>query len=171
MTKRKDFPSQMAAEVAEIPDAVARLLGAEAGTIKAAARAAVALDPTVIATVARGSSDHAATYLKYAAELTLGLPVASIGPSVASIYGAQLKLTRALCISVSQSGQSPDIVEMARSARAGGALTIAVTNNAASPLAQVSERTLDIHAGPELSVAATKTFVTSAVALLALVAE
>ena len=163
--------SQMAAEVHEIPIAVARLLRDERPAIRAAAAAAAALDPMVVATVARGSSDHAATYLKYAAELMLGLPVASIGPSVASIYGAQLKLGRALCLSVSQSGQSPDIVEMARSARTGGALTIAVTNNADSPLAQVSERTLNIHAGPELSVAATKTFVTSVVALLSLVAE
>lgn len=164
-------PSRMAAEVLEIPHAVARLLRGEAAAIRAAAAAAVSLDPLVVATVARGSSDHAATYLKYAAELTLGLPVASIGPSVASIYGVQLKLARGLCICVSQSGQSPDIVEMARSARAGGALTIAVTNDTASPLAHVSDRTVDIHAGPELSVAATKTFVTSVVALLTLVAE
>lgn len=162
--------SQMGAEIAEIPAAVARLLTAGGPAIQAAARAAAAVEPLLIATVARGSSDHAATFLKYAAELTLGLPVASIGPSVASIYGARLHLSRALCLSVSQSGQSPDIVEMARTARAGGALTVAVTNHADAPLARASERTIDIHAGPELSVAATKTFVTSAVALLALVA-
>lgn len=163
--------SRMAAEVAEIPDAVARLLQGGRADIQAAAEAARALDPALIATVARGSSDQAASYLKYAAELTLGLPVASIGPSVASIYGAKLKLARAVCIAVSQSGASPDIVEMARSAGAGGALTLAVTNNRASRLAQVSARTIDIHAGPEHSVAATKTFVTSVVALLALVAH
>jgi glucosamine--fructose-6-phosphate aminotransferase (isomerizing) len=162
--------SQMAAEIAEIPHAVDRLLTGGAAAIAAAARAAAAADPALIATVARGSSDHAATFLKYAAELTLGLPVASIGPSVASIYGAELKLRRALCLSVSQSGQSPDIVELARTARAGGALAVAVTNRADSPLARACERTIDICAGPELSVAATKTFVTSAVALVALVA-
>lgn len=166
-----DAPSQMAAEVREIPRAVERLLTGGDAAIREAAHAARALDPRVIATVARGSSDHAATYLKYAAELTLGLPVASIGPSVASIYGARLKLDRAVCISVSQSGQSPDIVEMARAAREGGALTVAVTNNAGSRLAAVSERTIDISAGPELSVAATKTYATSVVALLGLVAE
>jgi glucosamine--fructose-6-phosphate aminotransferase (isomerizing) len=173
MTKPQSLQasSKMAEEVREIPLAVQRLLREGGQDIRAAALAARALDPSFIATVARGSSDHAATYLKYAAELTLGLPVASIGPSVASIYGAQLKLAKALCISVSQSGQSPDIVEMARSARAGGAMTVAVTNNAQSRLAGVSDRTLNIHAGPELSVAATKTFVTSVVALLALVAE
>ncbi len=163
--------SQMAAEIAEIPDAVERLLSQGAGAIADAAAAARAADPALIATVARGSSDHAATFLKYAAELTLGLPVASIGPSVASIYHAPLKLGRAVCLSVSQSGKSPDIVELARTARAGGAVTVAVTNNAASPLAEACGRTIDIMAGSELSVAATKTFVTSAVALLALVAD
>ena len=163
--------SKMAAEVREIPDAVERLLTAGAAPIAKAAAAARALDPAVIATVARGSSDQAASYLKYAAELTLGLPVASIGPSVASIYGAKLRLKNAVCIAVSQSGASPDIVEMARSAGQGGALTLAVTNDPASKLADVCGATIDIHAGPELSVAATKTFVTSVVALLALVAD
>lgn len=163
--------SRMFSEIREIPEAVERLLLHGRAGILHAATAARSLDPAVIATVARGSSDQAATFFKYAAELTLGLPVASIGPSVASIYGVKLRLDGALCISVSQSGASPDIVEMARSARAGGALTVAVTNDPASKLAEVSTETIDIQAGPELSVAATKTFVTSVVALLALVAE
>lgn len=163
--------SKMAEEINEIPAAVERLLREGGAAIADAAKAARGSDPAVIVTIARGSSDHAATYLKYAAELGLGLPVASVGPSVASIYGAKLRLGRALAIAVSQSGQSPDIVEMCTSARAGGALTLAVTNNAASPLARAADRTLNIHAGPELSVAATKTFVTSVVALLALLAE
>lgn len=163
-------PSRMRSEVEEIPAAVERLVSQGAGAITAAAHAARALDPSLIATVARGSSDQAATYLKYAAELTLGLPVASIGPSVASIYGAQLKLRGQVCVTVSQSGASPDIVEMARSARAGGALTLAVTNDVQSPLARVSDHALNICAGPEVSVAATKTFVTSVVALLDFVA-
>jgi glucosamine--fructose-6-phosphate aminotransferase (isomerizing) len=168
MTKSQ---SLMRKEILEIPDAVARFLDKGGTAIRDAAEAARRLDPAYIATVARGSSDHACTYLKYAAELTLGLPVASIGPSVASIYQAPLKLGGSLCLSVSQSGKSPDIVELARVARAGGALTVAVTNNATSPLAEASDQVLDIQAGPELSVAATKTFVTSAVAGLALIAE
>ncbi len=163
--------SLMHAEIREIPDAVARLLDQGGAAIRAAADAARDRDPAFIATVARGSSDHAATYLKYLAELALGLPVASIGPSVASIYGAKLRLGGALTVSISQSGRSPDIVELARAARAGGALTLAVTNDPASPLAQASDRTLALHAGPERSVAATKTFVTSAVACLSLIAE
>jgi glutamine---fructose-6-phosphate transaminase (isomerizing) len=163
--------SKMSDEIAEIPGAVQRLLASGHADIRAAAADVIRLDPRLIATVARGSSDHAATYFKYAAELTLGLPVASIGPSIASIYGVQLRMAQALCLSISQSGQSPDIVEMARSARAGGALGFAVTNNVQSPLSAVSDRTLDIQAGPELSVAATKTFVSSAVVLLSLLAE
>lgn len=169
--KSLSSPSNMWLEVREIPAAVKRLLEHGSGAIEDAARAALAVDPVVIATVARGSSDHAATFFKYVAELKLGLPVASIGPSVASIYGAQLKFLRGICVSISQSGQSPDIVEMARVARAGGAVTLAVTNHANSPLAQTSDMTIDICAGPELSVAATKTFVTSAVSLVSLIAH
>ena len=75
-----------------------------------------AADPRLLVTVARGSSDHAATYLKYAVELAAGVPVASVGPSVASIYGRRLRLDGAACLGISQSGQSPDIVEMMRSA-------------------------------------------------------
>jgi len=163
--------SQMAREINEIPDAVERLLSRGNDDIAHAAAALRARDPGLVVTVARGSSDHIATYLKYACELTLGLPVASIGPSVASIWGAPLKLAGSVCLSVSQSGQSPDIVAMARAARRDGALSLAITNDATSPLAEASEHVLDIHAGPERSVAATKTFVTSAVAGLLLVAE
>ncbi|WP_413871066.1 SIS domain-containing protein [Albidovulum sp.] len=163
--------SQMLREIREIPDAVARLLDRSGAAIAKAAADASARSPAFLATVARGSSDHAATYLKYACELTLGLPVASIGPSVASIYHAPLRLAGGICVVISQSGKSPDIVEMARAATSGGALTVALTNDPASPLAGAAGRVIDIAAGPELSVAATKTFVTSAVAALALVAE
>ena len=74
-------------------------------------------DPRFLVTVARGSSDHAATFLKYAVELTAGLAVASVGPSIASIYGARLRLDGSACLAISQSGKSPDIVAMAEAAR------------------------------------------------------
>ncbi len=163
--------SLMRREINEIPEAVERLLSAGRDDIARAAQALRDRDPSFAVTVARGSSDHICTYLKYISELTLGLPVASIGPSVASIYGAPLKLAGSACLSVSQSGQSPDIVAMARAARRDGALTLALTNDPTSPLAETSEHVLNIHAGPERSVAATKTFVTSAVAALLLIAE
>ena len=163
--------TRMRREIDEIPEAVERLLSGGAADMARVAAAARDLEPSVIVSVARGSSDHVCTYLKYASEILLGVPVASVGPSVASIYGAPLRLKGGMCLSVSQSGKSPDIVAMAASARKDGALTVALTNDASSPLAEASEHTLDIHAGPELSVAATKTFVTSAVAGIWLLAE
>ncbi len=166
-----DEMSLMQAEVAEIPAVAARFLEASRDQVAAAAAAMRAADPRLIVTVARGSSDHAATYLKYAAEIVAGIPVASVGPSVASIYGRQLRLAGAACVGISQSGQSPDIVEMMRSARAGGGLTIAITNDGAAPMAAACDHTLALGVGPEKSVAATKTFVVSVLAALALVAE
>src|SRR3954453_8744062 len=103
--------------------------------VTAAAGAGREADPRLVVTVARGSSDHAATYLKYAVELVAGIPVASVGPSVASVYGRRLRLDGPACLGISQSGQSPDIVEMMRGARVGGALTVAITNTAGSPMA------------------------------------
>ncbi len=163
--------TQMHREIAEIPEAVARLMEDGKAAREKAAAAARAVDPAFLVSVARGSSDHAATYLKYASELLLGLPVASVGPSVASVYHARLRLAGALCLTISQSGQSPDIVAMTRAAVRDGAQVLAITNDPQSPLAQAADTTLLLHAGPELSVAATKTFVTSVVAGLAFLAE
>ncbi|SMQ62581.1 glutamine--fructose-6-phosphate transaminase [Devosia lucknowensis] len=161
----------MRQEVEQIPDVVAGFLTSSAATLDEAAGRLRALDPALVVTVARGSSDHASAYLKYAIELVLGVPVASVGPSIASIYGRDLKLGKAAAIAISQSGRSPDIVGMAQSARRSGATTIAITNTAGSPLAEASDFTIDLHAGAEKSVAATKTFVTSVVAGLALLAR
>ncbi|MBL8560840.1 MAG: SIS domain-containing protein [Gemmobacter sp.] len=163
--------THMAREVAEIPEAAARFLDRSRIAVVAAAAALRRQNPGLIATVARGSSDHAATYLKYAIELEAGIPVASVGPSIASIYRRPLRLAGAACIGISQSGRSPDIVEMMRSAGEGGALSIAITNHADSPMAQASAQCLPLQAGEERSVAATKTFVTSVLAGLSLLAE
>ncbi|MDM7931589.1 SIS domain-containing protein [Tabrizicola sp.] len=163
--------SHMSREVAEIPEAARRFLTLSADATASAAASMRKADPALVVTVARGSSDHAATYLKYAVELLAGVPVASVGPSVASIYHRPLKLGRAACIGISQSGQSPDIVEMIRAAGEGGALTVAITNHAASPMAAASAHCLALQAGVEHSVAATKTFVSSVLAGLALLAE
>lgn len=163
--------SHMAREVAEIPEAAARFLERSGAAVARAAEAMRACDPALVVTIARGSSDHAATYLKYAFEIEAGIPVASVGPSVASIYRRPLRLRQAVCLGISQSGRSPDIVEMMRSAGEGGALTIAVTNHADSPMAAASAHCLPLAAGEERSIAATKTFVTSVLAGLALLAE
>ncbi|MGN6549615.1 MAG: SIS domain-containing protein [Pararhizobium sp.] len=162
--------THMRREIEEIPSAVRRLLQESDNALRQAGAMLRERDPAVIVTVARGSSDHAAAYLKYAVELSAGIPVASLGPSIASIYRAPLRLSRGACIAISQSGRSPDIVAMAESARAGGAATFALTNDAGSPLGAASDRVVDIKAGPEKSVAATKSFVTSVVAGLAILA-
>ena len=161
----------MRQEVDQIPQVVAGFLDGSASVLDDAATGLRDLDPALVVTVARGSSDHASAYLKYAIELVLGIPVASVGPSIASIYGKDLRLDRAAAIAISQSGKSPDIVGMAQSARRSGATTIAITNTAGSPLAEASDFTIDLRCGPEKSVAATKTFVTSVVAGLSLLAR
>jgi glucosamine--fructose-6-phosphate aminotransferase (isomerizing) len=140
-------------------------------TLKNAGHALRQRDPSVIVTIARGSSDHAAHFLKYAIELQTGLPVASLGPSLASIYEAPLRLQHAAGFAVSQSGKSPDIVSLMQSAGKGGALTFALVNTLPSPLAEVASQAIDINAGPEQAVAATKSFVNSIVAGLSILAE
>ena len=165
-----NLKSQMRAEIDEIPIAVERLLTKGAPAIQETSKAIRDLNPAFAITVARGSSDHVCTYLKYVSELLLGIPFASVGPSIASLYGTPLRLKGSLCLSVSQSGKSPDIVDMAKAARRDGALTVAITNDPNAPLAKASSHRLDLHAGTERSVAATKTFLTSAVAGLLLLA-
>jgi glucosamine--fructose-6-phosphate aminotransferase (isomerizing) len=162
--------SFMQAEIAETPAAVSRLLAAEADFAEAGA-ALRAKNPALVGTIARGSSDHAAFYLKYAVELLAGLPVASLGPSIASIYGRPLRLSSAAVVAVSQSGRSPDIVAASEAARAAGALTLALTNAEGSPLAAGADIALPLRAGVETSVAATKSFVNSVVAGLMLLAH
>jgi glucosamine--fructose-6-phosphate aminotransferase (isomerizing) len=160
----------MRQEIDEIPDAVARLLDSSSQTLEDAGKQLKERNPAVIVTIARGSSDHAAHFLKYAIELQTGLPVASLGPSLASIYDAPLKLNRAAALAISQSGKSPDIVSLATNAKRGGALTIALVNTLASPLADAATQAIDIQAGPEKAVAATKSFVNSIVAGLSILA-
>jgi glucosamine--fructose-6-phosphate aminotransferase (isomerizing) len=167
MTEQTD----MAREIAQIPDAVARFLTESRSDIVRIGGLIRASEPTVLTTGARGSSDHAAGYFKYCTEILAGIPVASIGPSVASVYAAPLTLRNGVFLAISQSGMSPDIVALARAAADGGAMTIALTNNNRSDLADAVDHCLAIGAGEEKSVAATKTFIVSAVAALALLAE
>ena len=120
--------TQMRREISEIPAAVERLLSSGGNAIASTAAQAREVNPPFLLSVARGSSDHACTCLKYASELVLKRPMASVGPSVASQYGVELDANGAMCISISQSGQSPDIVQMTKALRTGGALTIGITN-------------------------------------------
>jgi glucosamine--fructose-6-phosphate aminotransferase (isomerizing) len=161
----------MRMEIDEIPDAAQRLLDGSAASLAEAGQRLRKLQPVMVATIARGSSDHAAAFLKYAIELTAGVPVASIGPSIMSIYGRELRLDGCAAISISQSGKSPDIVAMAQSARRNGALSIALTNTAGSPLAESADIAIDLAAGKEQSVAATKSFVSSVIAGLSILSH
>jgi glucosamine--fructose-6-phosphate aminotransferase (isomerizing) len=161
----------MRMEIDEIPDAAQRLLDGSSASLAESGARLKRLQPVMVATIARGSSDHAAAFLKYAIELTAGVPVASIGPSIMSIYGRELRLDGCAAISISQSGKSPDIVTMAQSARRNGALTISLTNTAGSPLAESADIAIDLAAGKEQSVAATKSFVSSVIAGLSILAN
>lgn len=162
--------TQMAQEIAEIPASVAACTSLNSAGLEELAHRLREFDPQLVITVARGSSDHAAGYFKYACEILCGVPVASVGPSIASVYGQRLRLPRSLALSISQSGQSPDIVTMAGSLRDAGAVSVAFTNNPDSDLARESDHCVPLQCGPERSVAATKSFVTSVVAGLALLA-
>jgi glucosamine--fructose-6-phosphate aminotransferase (isomerizing) len=157
--------SLMLQEAGQSPEMVATLLDREKPVFAEIARLFASANPSVITTAARGSSDHAATFFKYLFEITCGIPVASIGPSIASVYGAQLKLKGGIHFTVSQSGGSPDIIALQAAAKQGGATTIAVVNVTDSPLAKQADIVLDLHAGPERSVAATKSFITAVAAL------
>jgi glutamine---fructose-6-phosphate transaminase (isomerizing) len=158
----------MAAEIREAAIAVERQAEVLAGPLQDLVGRLERRPPAVVVTCARGSSAHAATFGKHLIERHLGIPVAAAAPSVATVYHRRLRLDGQLYLSVSQSGRSDDLVEMAASAKAAGALTVALVNVTDSPLAAASDIVLPMAAGPELSVAATKTFIASAAALLRL---
>jgi glutamine---fructose-6-phosphate transaminase (isomerizing) len=126
--------------------------------------------PRVVVTCARGSSAHAATFAKHLIELRLGIPVAAAAPNIATVYRRALDLKDQLFLAISQSGRSDDLIETAAMARAAGAITAAIVNDATSPLAEASQIVLPLGAGNERSVAATKSFIASLAALLQLIA-
>ncbi|MEO3778081.1 SIS domain-containing protein [Micromonospora sp. B11E3] len=160
----------MAADIAEQPAGYERLLSAEhAGAIARVAAAVAERRPRHVVFTARGTSDHAALYGAYLTEIRLGLPAGLASPSAVTLFGARPDLSDALVVGVSQSGGSPDLTEVLRTARASGALTLAVTNAPGSPLAEAAELSVDIAAGHERAVAATKTYTAELLALLMLV--
>lgn len=160
----------MAADIAEQPAGYARLLDAERSAAIAAAAAQVAgRRPRHVVLVGRGTSDHAALYAAYLIEIRLGVPAGLASPSAITLFGARPDLSDALVVAVSQSGGSPDLTEVVTVARASGALTLAVTNNPSSALGQAAELSVDVAAGKERAVAATKTYTAELLALLMLV--
>jgi glucosamine--fructose-6-phosphate aminotransferase (isomerizing) len=110
---------------------------------------------------ARGTSDNAARYAKYVWADRLGLPVTLAAPSLHTRYGRAPRFDGAAVVGISQSGESPDLVAVVEEARTQGRPTIAITNETESPLAATSDIVIPLHAGPERSIAATKTYTTS----------
>lgn len=160
----------MFAEAAAAATVVAGQRAANRAAIAALAQALRTDPPTAVVTCARGSSDHAATFAKYLIETRLGVLVSSASPSISSLYGVPQQLGGALCLAISQSGRSPDLLATVSAARAAGARTLALVNAEATPLAGLADAVLPLYAGPEHSVAATKTYIASLVALVDLVA-
>jgi glutamine---fructose-6-phosphate transaminase (isomerizing) len=158
-------------EAAETADVVARQLEQNAELLARLGKHLRANPPRFIATCARGSSDHAAAYAKYVFETRLGLMTASASPSISSIYDADLKMDGALFVAISQSGKSPDLLRSAQAAKKAGAYVISMVNVEDSPLAELADTVIPLRAGPERSVAATKSYLATLAAILQLTAH
>jgi glucosamine--fructose-6-phosphate aminotransferase (isomerizing) len=149
--------------------AVERLIDRNSSSIRHFAGVLRSSRPTLVVTYARGSSDHAATYAKYLIETLVGIPVSSGALSVASIYGTQPLSPGALCLAISQSGRSPDILASVEANKRAGNTVVAFVNDESSPLAQMADVLFPLCAGQERSVAATKSYIASLAALALLV--
>ncbi|MGL6233874.1 MAG: SIS domain-containing protein [Segniliparus sp.] len=161
----------MAAEIREQPEAWSRFLTHGQDSVVCAARRIAQFRPRHVLFAARGTSDHAALYAGYLFETLLGIPSGLLSPSVLTVYGARPDYTGTLVVGVSQSGGSPDLVRSLAVAGECGALTLAVTNAPDSPLAQTADEHIDVLAGPERAVAATKSYTAQLLALCSLVKE
>jgi glutamine---fructose-6-phosphate transaminase (isomerizing) len=128
------------------------------------------MNPHGVATIARGSSDHAASYAAYLLPMCTGKPVASIPPSIVTVLNAPLDLKKYLAIAISQSGGSPDIAATVERSKLGGALTVSIVNDVMSPVAKMTDFLLPQHAGSE-GIAATKSVLCTLVALARLIGE
>jgi glucosamine--fructose-6-phosphate aminotransferase (isomerizing) len=157
--------SRLLGEIREQPEVLGRLVEREYPAIQELASDIRGRDIRYVLIAARGSSDNAATFAKYLLGTLNHLPVALAAPSMYTIYRAPPCLEGALVLAISQSGMSPDIVSVVREGRRQGALTVAITNEPDSTLAQSAERVIRCHAGQELSVAATKTYTAELMAL------
>jgi glucosamine--fructose-6-phosphate aminotransferase (isomerizing) len=157
-------------EAAEAPDCVENQLLRNAAPLGALADQLRAHPPVAMVTIGRGSSDHAATYARYLVEARLGILTSSLPPSIFSVFNAQLSLRNMLCLAISQSGRSPDLLAAAGAARESGAIVVALVNDPDSPLAQIASLVLPQGAGLENSAAATKSFIASLSAIAQMVA-
>ncbi len=151
-------------EILEQPAAAQRLLDSAPTAFAPIAAAVRSHRPRFVVIAARGTSDNAGIYAQYLLAIRNGLIVALAAPSTITLYGARPDLADALVVGISQSGRSPDIVAVVDEARRQGALTVALTNDADSPLAETADHVVDLRAGPERATAATKTYTTELLA-------
>lgn len=159
---------QLHTEIHEQPEVIRRLLNEESAHAAQIAKAIRDFDPAFVLIAARGTSDNAGRYAQYLMGIQAGLAVALATPSVHTLYEAPPKLSKALVLGISQSGQSPDIGQVLKDAQSQGALTVSLTNNPESPLAQNAHHHIYLHCGQEKSIAATKSYTAqlAAVAML-----
>ncbi|PTS88137.1 MULTISPECIES: SIS domain-containing protein [unclassified Caulobacter] len=162
--------TRMFQEAGQASAVVATQLGLNAERAETLGARLRAHPPRAVVTCARGSSDHAATFAKYLIETRTGVLTASAGLSVSSVYAAPQAMDGVLYLAISQSGKSPDLLASVRAAKAAGAFTVALVNDTTSPLADLADEVLPLHAGPELSVAATKSYIAALSAIVHLVA-
>jgi glucosamine--fructose-6-phosphate aminotransferase (isomerizing) len=155
-------------EILEQPAVARRFLARAPDVVGPLAESIQAHGVEHVVIAARGTSDHAAIYAQYVMGVRHGLSVGLGTPSVISLYGARPRLDRSLVVGISQSGASPDVVAVVEAGRSQGAPTVAITNDPASPLALAAETSIDLGVGPELAVAATKTYTTELLAIAAL---
>ena len=158
-------------EAADASNAVRAQLQQDGARIAAVGAALRKLQPRAVITCARGSSDHAATYAKYLIETHARVLTASAAPSVSSVYGVPQDVRGCLFIAISQSGRSPDLLASVAAAKSSGATVLALCNTADSPLMAAADLMVELRAGPETSIAATKSYLASLAAIARVVAS
>lgn len=163
--------TRMYREAAQAADAVRTQLAANAAAMQKLGAVLRDLSPRAVVTCARGSSDHAATFAKYLIETHTKILTSSAAPSLSSVYDAPTDLRGALFLAISQSGKSPDLLATVENAKASGAYVVALCNSPDSPLSGTAHYAIDLHAGVETSVAATKSYIASLSAIVHLLAS
>jgi glucosamine--fructose-6-phosphate aminotransferase (isomerizing) len=153
--------SKMRTEALEAADVTYKQVHENSLLIQDIAQELRSMDPYSIVSIARGSSDHAAQYLNYLAMAKLGKLPTSLSMSILTLYKTELNISRSIGIAISQSGQSPDVVNPLQYFSQHGPGSIALVNDTTSPLAKIAKWTVPLHAGAEKSVAATKSFIAS----------
>ena len=168
-SERSPSATRMFQEAGQAAGVVRNQLASNEPEMARLAQALRERQPRAVVTLGRGSSDHAATFAKYLIETRLGVVTSSAAPSVSSVYASAQDMRDTVCLAISQSGRSPDLLAAVEAAKTGGALVIALVNVEDSPLATLADEVVPLHAGPELSVAATKSYIAALTAITQLV--